>query len=147
MSQPSVIFLASRQEASAPQLVAHGPRPPTPLFECAGLEPLKMATLLTLCSGGNVRDHAAVAARCPKVVADGGPQGPWVFPFPAELANLLAALDADRRRHVASRWARTDEWSIPAEETAQFCAWFSDLCDFITSHRGAPAEMWVWLAL
>ncbi len=138
----SVVFTAPEAIATAPDLIVQGPQPPLPMYDCKGLDDVKIATLTALCFGVDIDDIDAVMKLCPEVIGEGES---WVYPFPSTLADRLAALSPAERRDIGHRWARTEEWNIQTHEEHDFATFFDELCDFIAAHHTKP--LWVWICL
>ena len=135
-------FIVAHSSDANAVLAASVPSEVFPGFDAKGVDSVMVATLRSLLTGAPCDEQWA---EHPPVLAEGGPDGPWVHPLPDDMVVALARLSSDERRRASSEWARTEELSDwPPDEVASIVDGLAEAARRATAERKA---LMMWVAL
>jgi hypothetical protein len=137
------LVIADEREAAE---VARAPAPSErwPGMDLEGLDQVKLASLWALLAGREFRVETIEEFAALHEVAE---DGPWVFRFPAPLAQLLADLDDVRAAKVARAWAETDELALDERDEASVADVLRELRALARSAQAERKALLLWMSL
>ncbi len=112
------------------------PAPGTPL---TGVDPVNLASLVEIVTGGGVSNGSAAAVLSEPVLS-AGPRGPSIHRLPAEAVDALGVADAPDRARWAEEW--TGGSGRPNDGPEKAVAALADLA----ARRSPGQTLYLWVA-
>jgi hypothetical protein len=137
------IVVAEEREAAAVAREAM-PRSSWAGIDLRGIEVVKLASLWSLLAS---REFHLETIEEFLPLHEESDDGPWVYRFPADLAQLLAELDEDAVEPIAGAWAATDELALDGWDPSSTGALLRDLRAIVRAARERRKPLLLWMTL
>ena len=101
-------------------------------FQCKGIDPVKLSSLLEIIGHGQYDDNL-------KMISPINPEsetGPWVIPIPTSMSQFFGAVTEGQFAEITLKWCQTDELKLDGWSANETLSFLKEMISFFKNARG-----------